>query len=54
MLTNDYILPLLLIVTGFVVFAISTVKILGESKRRADEWLQQQLREESYPTKTSA
>lgn len=52
--TNDYIFPLLLIVAGVIVFAISAVKILGESKRRADEWLQQQLREESYPTKTSA
>lgn len=54
MLPNDYIFPLLLILAGVIVFAICAAKILGESKRRADEWLEQQMREDPYyqPRKT--
>ena len=48
MLTNDYIFPLLLILAGVIVFAICAAKILGESKRRANEWLEQQMREDPY------
>ncbi|HVK55627.1 MAG TPA: hypothetical protein VM532_11435 [Burkholderiales bacterium] len=48
MITNDYIFPLLLILAGVIVFAICAAKILGESKRRANEWLEQQTREDPY------
>lgn len=51
--TNDYIFPLLLILVGVIVFAISAAKILGESKRRANEWLEQQQMREDFPTKTA-
>jgi hypothetical protein len=47
-ITNDYIFPLLLILAGVIVFAICAAKILGESKRRANEWLEQQMREDPY------
>lgn len=52
--TNDYIFPLLLILVGVIVFALCAIKILGESKRRANEWLEQQMREDPYyhPRKT--
>jgi len=46
--TNEYIFPLLLILSGVIVFAICAAKILGESKRRANEWLEQQMREDPY------
>ena len=46
--TQDYIFPLLLIVCGVIVFAVCALKILGESKQRANEWLEQQIREDPY------
>lgn len=46
--TPDYIFPLLLILGGVVVFAICAIKIMGESKQRANEWLEQQMREDPY------
>jgi hypothetical protein len=48
LLTNEYIFPLLLILAGVLVFAICAAKILGESKRRANEWLEQQMQEDTY------
>ena len=54
--TQDYIFPLLLIAGGVAVFAFCAIKILGESKKRASEWLEQQMREDPYfhPRKSGA
>lgn len=45
--TNDFVFPLLLILAGVIVFAFCAIKILGESRRRADEWLAQHVREDA-------
>ncbi|MES2355708.1 MAG: hypothetical protein V4568_15180 [Pseudomonadota bacterium] len=45
---TEYIFPLLLILGGMIVFAVCAAKIIGESKRRANEWLEQQMREDPY------
>jgi hypothetical protein len=45
---QDYIFPLLLIIGGAIVLAFCAFKILGESKKRANEWLEQQMRQDAY------
>lgn len=42
------LLPLLLILVGLTVFGVCIAKIMGESKKRANEWLEQQLREHPF------